>query len=216
MTPTTSLGIIRHRRNLRRFLASSAAIMTAVIGATVLLDVTYFTRSFLQPQQWLFAMSCVAAVLVVAMMAAHNIRARAHEAESMDIKFRGLLECAPEAILMLDSQGRIILANSRLEELLGYARHELLGRPLEELFYRDECRTENTDSCAEISLQLPSSNPESERELVARRKDGVRVPVEVAYRPLETRDGVCSIKGPRTAPGGPSCRAANPDGGALL
>ena len=46
-------------------------------------------------------------------------------------KFRALLEAAPDAIVLVDGDGRIQLVNVQTERLFGYARHELLGQPVE-------------------------------------------------------------------------------------
>lgn len=47
------------------------------------------------------------------------------------VKFKGLLEAAPDAMFIVDERGRIILINSQVEELFGYERRELLGKPME-------------------------------------------------------------------------------------
>src|SRR5690349_16458256 len=50
-----------------------------------------------------------------------------------DAWFRALLESAPDAIIIVDEAGQIVLVNSRGEELFGYDRAELTGRPIETL-----------------------------------------------------------------------------------
>jgi PAS domain S-box-containing protein len=50
-----------------------------------------------------------------------------------DEKFRGLLESAPDAMVIVDKQGEMVLVNSRTEELFGYQPQELLGKPVEML-----------------------------------------------------------------------------------
>src|SRR5574337_1034668 len=50
-----------------------------------------------------------------------------------EAKFRGLVKDAPDAMLMVDKAGRIVLANDEAERLFGYTQQELLGAPLEML-----------------------------------------------------------------------------------
>jgi PAS domain-containing protein len=54
-----------------------------------------------------------------------------HELAASEARFRGLLEAAPDGIVVVDTSGRLILANSRIERLFGYRRDELIGQPVE-------------------------------------------------------------------------------------
>jgi signal transduction histidine kinase len=83
-----------------------------------------------------------------------------------EAKFRGLLESAPDAMVIVDTDGRVALINAATEQLFGYTRAELLGRP------------------ADILIPFASD------ELVGVRKDGTTFPAEVSQSPLQTEDGL--------------------------
>lgn len=82
------------------------------------------------------------------------------------------LEAAPDAVLAVDDSGEIILVNMQAEVLLGYGRQELWGRPLEGLLAEPDG-----------SITRRSAGPHSV-ELLAKRRDGQNVPVEVSLAPV--------------------------------
>ena len=105
---------------------------------------------------------------------------------------RELLEFAPDAVIGVDQQGEIRLANSRTEAVFGYARHELIGRPVEMLvpgasrpshiLHRDRY------------FEAPRSRPMGAGlDLYARRKDGKEFPCEISLSVAATDNGMMAL-----------------------
>jgi PAS domain S-box-containing protein len=111
------------------------------------------------------------------------------DAQSLQARFRGVLEAAPDAMVTVDASGRITLVNSQTERLFGYPREELLGRPIEMLI--PERFVAAHPGHREHYFRDPHRRPMgSGLRLAARRKDGSEVPVEISLSPVETEDGL--------------------------
>lgn len=110
------------------------------------------------------------------------------ERKQAETMFRGLLEAAPDAIVGVDADGRIRLVNAQAEALFGYTRDELVGQLVEILIpvAHHGAHAEHRDRYFSDPVTRPMG---ADLDLVARRKDGSEVPVEISLSSIETADG---------------------------
>ncbi len=112
-----------------------------------------------------------------------------HEKYRQTKLFRGLLEAAPDGMVIVDRDGVIVLVNAQVERLFGYERAELVGQPVETLVpdrFAGMHKAFRSGFIAE-----PRTRPMGlAGDLHARRKDGSEFPIEVTLSPLETEEGL--------------------------
>lgn len=118
-------------------------------------------------------------------------RRRQNEARvrASEVRFRGLLDSAPDPIVIVDQAGCITLTNAQAEKIFGYRRDELLGQPVE-LLIPERFRQAHVGDRIHY-MSRPVTRPMGEgAELYGRRKDGSELPVEISLSPLETEQGI--------------------------
>jgi protein-histidine pros-kinase len=126
---------------------------------------------------------------LLVMCALRDITDREEARNKADRKFRGLLESAPDAMVIVDGQGLIVLVNSQAVRLFGWARDELLGQPIETLVpprYRGDHFKSRNGFFDRPKMRRMGAG----LELQGLRRDGSEFPVEISLSPIETEDGL--------------------------
>ena len=107
----------------------------------------------------------------------------------MEGRYRGLLEAAPDAMVVVNQAGEIVLLNLQAEKQFGYRRDELVGQKVKNIIPKgfaerlisDSLRTAEDALAQQIGTGI---------ELLGRRKDGSEFPIEIMLSPLEGTDGI--------------------------
>ena len=106
-----------------------------------------------------------------------------------EARYRGLLEAAPDAMVVVNQAGAIVLLNVQAEKQFGYHRDELVGQPVKNIIpegFAERLIADDLRSAAEALAQQIGTGI----ELVGRRKDGTEFPIEIMLSPLENAEGI--------------------------
>ena len=129
-------------------------------------------------------------VLVTAAIRDISVRKEAerHLAQ-MEGRYRGLLEAAPDAMVVVNQSGEIVLLNVQAEKQFGYRRDELVGQKVKNIIpegFAERLIADGTRTAAEALAQQIGTGI----ELYGRRKNGSDFPIEIMLSPLESAEGV--------------------------
>lgn len=104
-------------------------------------------------------------------------------------KFRGLLESAPDAMVIIDEKGLIQLVNAQTENIFGYTKDEMLGQK-PEMLVPERFRPNSTETEPFFSYSLRHHTEGEKHDLWGQRKNGEEFPIEISSSPLEIEEGV--------------------------
>ncbi|OQP51162.1 PAS domain-containing sensor histidine kinase [Niastella yeongjuensis] len=109
--------------------------------------------------------------------------------EKAQQKFKGLLESAPDAIVIIGEKGKIQLVNKQCENIFGYQKEELIGANME-LLLPERFRSMQRDQPRLIHDNPGVRSTDIGLEVLGRRKNGEEFPIEMSLSPLETEEGL--------------------------
>ena len=111
------------------------------------------------------------------------------ESQESEAKYRGLLEAAPDAMVVVNHSGDIVLLNVQAEKQFGYRRDELLGQKVKNIIpegFAERLIADGIRTAAEALAQQIGTGI----ELYGLRKDGTEFPIEIMLSPLESAEGI--------------------------
>jgi len=176
------LGAVRRAR--------AAAPGVPLVVLTGLEDETLASQALREgAQDYLVKGQIDARGLVRAVLHAIERKAAERGLAQAEARYRGLLEAAPDAMVVVNGAGAIVLLNLQAEKQFGYNRDELVGQQVTNIIptgFAERIIADDLRSAADALAQQIGTGI----ELVALRKDGTEFPIELMLSPLEGPDGI--------------------------
>jgi len=169
---------------------TAAEALAQQIGTGIELIGRRKNGSFFPIEMMLSPLESAEGILVTAAIRDISVRkdAERHLAQ-MEGRYRGLLEAAPDAMVVVNQVGEIVLLNVQAEKRFGYRRDELVGQKVTNIIaegFAERLISDGTRTAAEALAQQIGTGI----ELIGLRKDGTEFPIELMLSPLENSDGI--------------------------
>ena len=113
---------------------------------------------------------------------------QAEEEIAAELRFRLVVEAAPNAMVMVNRAGEIVMVNAQAERVFGYPRAELLGQPVE-MLVPEQFRGHHPELREAFFIEPLARPMGAGRDLFGLKKDGSEFPVEIGLNPIETDEG---------------------------
>jgi len=169
-------------------LAAFQPINELNLGMVAKLDMREVNAPFMKAAA--IALGIAALVIFIGgLLVLRMARPMVHRIEESQRRFRTLIESAPDAMVIIDTAGEIVMVNRRLEEMFGYSSNEIMEQPIEILMPQrfGERHLEHMQSY----FRSPSVRAMgAELELFGLTKAGLEFPVEISLSPIETEDSI--------------------------
>ena len=170
-----------------RVLAAFEPIKELNLGLVAKLDMREVIAPFMKAAVSALGIAAVV-VFIGGLLVLRMARPMVRRIEEIQQRFRTLLESAPDAMVIIDASGTIVMVNRRTEELFGYSRDEITGQPIEMLMPL-RFRERHPERIRSF-FSNPSARPMgSGLELFGCNRAGQEFPVEISLSPIETKDG---------------------------
>ena len=114
------------------------------------------------------------------------------DSKAIETRFGALLETMPDAILMVNNTGSLVLINTQVETMFGYERQELLGKPIEVLLPSRYQKT-HVGHRTNYFMEPRTRSMGAGMELNGRRKNGEEFPLEISLSPIKTEEGLFAM-----------------------
>ena len=174
-----------------RVLAAFEPIKELNLGLVAKLDMREVSAPFVKAAASALGIAAVV-VFIGGLLVLRIARPMVRRIQESQTRFRALIESAPDAMVIIDASGNIVMVNQRTELLFGYSRNEILGQPVEKLMPQ-RFRENHPENVRSFFIDPSARAMGSELNLFGSTNTGKEFPVEISLSPIHTEDGTLVV-----------------------